>query len=455
MSTLDAERRMEASDEIAAWLMGPPENAAGEQEDAWDWVKGIAGGAATGATTGMALGPYGALVGGLIGGGLGALQTAQQQTGPGDGTVHTAPAATASAAASSTLSKPAVSVPSPSPAASVGAVAPRPADGSAPTAASLPPAKDVLAQLAALLPLLLQLVSQSTAPARSAESTAEESGDLVPDEAFERTETANTAAPSAEAMAGIQGSPVPIVPIDDPGIEHGIPEESAKEPDDDAPEYPQASRFLSAAAGNYHQRPAAPPRAIRRIVIHITDGGAEINGTIAHFRDPSTRVSAHYIVGQDGQIVQMVRHNDVAYHAHNANADSIGIEHVANTRGLAPTPLEYASSAVLVHWLCDRYRIPTDREHILGHSEADPQTTHTQCPNAVWDWPQYMALVRGEPRPQEAFASESIADGVPVPATITESPSEGATELQGIGAKPEAWVGESLVPAVYRATWRR
>ena len=34
-------------------------------------------------------------------------------------------------------------------------------------------------------------------------------------------------------------------------------------------------------------------------------------------------MSAHYIIGQDGEVVQMVRNNQIAYHAHNANTDSI------------------------------------------------------------------------------------------------------------------------------------
>src|SRR4030095_3422617 len=72
---------------------------------------------------------------------------------------------------------------------------------------------------------------------------------------------------------------------------------------------------------------------------------------------------------------------------------SIGIEHVANTKGLNPTPAQMCASAALVTWLCDTFGIPVDRTHILGHSEADTRTTHTGCPNAVWNWGYYMGLV--------------------------------------------------------------
>ncbi len=182
---------------------------------------------------------------------------------------------------------------------------------------------------------------------------------------------------SEERERGIEG-PIPDVPSQ--GMAFSVP-----------PEYPQASRFEPAATGNF--TPMASPRTISRVVIHITDGGANINGTISWFKNPAARVSAHYVVGQDGEVVQMVRHNDKAWHAGRANGDSIGIEHVANTSGLLPTSAEYCASAALVNWLCTQFSIPMDRTHILGHSEADTSTTHTACPNSVWDWDYFMGMV--------------------------------------------------------------
>jgi len=158
-----------------------------------------------------------------------------------------------------------------------------------------------------------------------------------------------------------------------------------------APEYPQADRFEPANPGNY--RAVSGTRTIDKIVIHITDSGANISSPINWFKDPRAKVSAHYVIGQDGTIVQMVAHNDVAWHAGSANGTSIGIEHVANTRGLKPTAAQMCASAALVTWLCDTYGIPADRQHILGHAEADGRTTHKACPNAVWDWAYYMDMI--------------------------------------------------------------
>ena len=76
------------------------------------------------------------------------------------------------------------------------------------------------------------------------------------------------------------------------------------------------------------------------------------------------RSSAHYIIGRDGEVVQMVLNADTAHHASQANSRSIGIEHNANKptrsnpRDLPPTAEQYEASARLVAWLCRADRHP-------------------------------------------------------------------------------------------------
>ena len=173
------------------------------------------------------------------------------------------------------------------------------------------------------------------------------------------------------------------------------------------PDYPAASRFVPANARNFRagRRRGA---VIDRIVIHITAGGPRIDGTIGWFQNgerinSQTGVqagpsSAHYIVGRDGEVVQMVRNADTAYHASSANSRSIGIEHNANKpyrlnrRDLPPTQVQYQASAHLVAWLASQYSVPLDRTHIVGHIEATPGDNH-DCPSSYWDWDAYMQCV--------------------------------------------------------------
>lgn len=178
-----------------------------------------------------------------------------------------------------------------------------------------------------------------------------------------------------------------------------------------APQYPGASEFLPARAG--HFRVPATPRTISRVVIHITDG-TTLSGATGWFRSANNtgHTSAHYVVGQDGTIVQMVRHEDIAHHAGAANGDSIGIEHVALSPAgaqrlsaqmgrtiapLYPSDAQYRASASLVQWLCRTLGIPVDRDHIVGHSEA-AATSHAGCPNSVWNWYAYLNYL-GIPQP--------------------------------------------------------
>jgi N-acetyl-anhydromuramyl-L-alanine amidase AmpD len=66
-------------------------------------------------------------------------------------------------------------------------------------------------------------------------------------------------------------------------------------------------------------------------------------GAIRRFKDPSSQLSAHYVIGQDGRIAQLVSEADTAYHAGNylMNLRSIGIEHEAGP-AMAPTDALYA-----------------------------------------------------------------------------------------------------------------
>ena len=104
---------------------------------------------------------------------------------------------------------------------------------------------------------------------------------------------------------------------------------------------------------------------IDHIVVHYTTS-RNIEGTITHFKTGAPRTSAHYIIGRDGKLVQMVPDNDTAWHAGSGamNRRSIGIEHVA-APGDEITPAQGATSAALIGWLMAHYGIP--RDNVLPH----------------------------------------------------------------------------------------
>jgi hypothetical protein len=130
-------------------------------------------------------------------------------------------------------------------------------------------------------------------------------------------------------------------------------------------------------------------------------------GTIDLFQNSASQVSAHYLVSQEGEVVQMVREKNVAWHAGNweYNQRSIGIEHEDKGNWNKPnwaTEELYQASAALVRYLCDKYGIPKDRNHIIGHNEVPGVTK--PCPGQYWDWDYFMGLIKGVPAPRKFWA---------------------------------------------------
>ncbi|MDP4503344.1 N-acetylmuramoyl-L-alanine amidase [Nonomuraea turcica] len=159
-------------------------------------------------------------------------------------------------------------------------------------------------------------------------------------------------------------------------------------------DYPGA-RWVPAHSSNYAVSNRPTSDTIDRIVIHVTQGSYA--GTISWFQNGprANPSSAHYVIrSSDGAITQMVREKDRAFHAGSFNRRSVGIEHegfVDNATWF--TDAMYRASAALTRNIADRYGIPKDRTHIVGH-HAVPGTDHTD-PGPHWNWTTYMQYVTG------------------------------------------------------------
>ncbi|MFF8843711.1 N-acetylmuramoyl-L-alanine amidase [Streptomyces sp. NPDC015127] len=140
---------------------------------------------------------------------------------------------------------------------------------------------------------------------------------------------------------------------------------------------------------------------IRQIIIHDTEGSYA--GALATFQNPASYASAHYLIrASDGLVTQMVENKNLAWHAGNwtANMHAVGIEHegYAIKEGSWYTEPQYESSAAVVKYVAQKYGIPLDREHIIGHDEVPGQLDakvrgmHWDA-GPFWDWNHYMALM--------------------------------------------------------------
>lgn len=110
--------------------------------------------------------------------------------------------------------------------------------------------------------------------------------------------------------------------------------------------------------------------------------------------------SSNFIVGLDGEIIQCMPIDEVAYHAgKNANYSSIGIEVCHPEADGKFNKATYDSLVKLVSWLCDKYGI--SRDNVIRHYDVNGK-----------DCPRYYA---GEPgsdgyRRWEAFKDDLIFD---------------------------------------------
>jgi N-acetylmuramoyl-L-alanine amidase len=128
------------------------------------------------------------------------------------------------------------------------------------------------------------------------------------------------------------------------------------------------------------------------IVLHYT-GMPNIEAAIAKLCSPGSEVSTHYVVMEDGYIVQCVPEARRAWHAGAAvwegesdiNSCSIGIE-IANpghSYGYPDFPKrQIAAVTALCRSIFTRHRIPAWR--VLGHSDVAP--TRKQDPGEKFPW---------------------------------------------------------------------
>lgn len=203
------------------------------------------------------------------------------------------------------------------------------------------------------------------------------------------------------------------------------------------------AEWRPAAASHFRKGRRA---TIDRVVLHTVEGSYE--GAIGTFQKGARKVSAHYVVGKAGALARCVEDEDTAWHCGSWNGRSIGIEHEGYAgKASTWTPELLRTSARLTRWLCDRYGIPIDREHIVGHVEA-PGATHTD-PGPHFDWDAYLELVRSDGGPGGLPTRRD--DGLPPPEKKEEKDRAPEEEAPPEAPSPEDAVLEPLKPRAGRA----
>ena len=141
------------------------------------------------------------------------------------------------------------------------------------------------------------------------------------------------------------------------------------------------------------------------IVIHTCEGG--YSGCWSWLTSSSARVSAHYVVKEDGsEISQLVRESHRAWHvgatyqcSRNGNVDcwrngysvkhfSVGIEHGGYASQSSFPDGQIDASAKLACDIARDHDIPRDSYHIVAHGTLQPYNRTDPGPN--WPWAEYL-----------------------------------------------------------------
>lgn len=128
------------------------------------------------------------------------------------------------------------------------------------------------------------------------------------------------------------------------------------------------------------------------LILHYT-GMDTGEAALQRLSDPQAKVSSHYVVCEDGRVIQMVREKDRAWHAGESmwrglddiNSRSIGIE-IVNAGPVGNYPdfpdKQITSVIALCKDIIARHNI--EQRYILGHSDIAPQ--RKQDPGEKFPW---------------------------------------------------------------------
>jgi N-acetylmuramoyl-L-alanine amidase len=153
------------------------------------------------------------------------------------------------------------------------------------------------------------------------------------------------------------------------------------------------------------------------LVLHYT-GMADAASAITRLCDPESKVSCHYLIAEDGQIVRMVPEEKRAWHAglsrwrtvDDVNSASIGIELVNPGHELGYRPFPEAQMAALMPLMKDIVeRHGITRGNIVGHSDIAP--ARKIDPGELFDWDRLAAVRLALPKPFQYLNDPHWTDG--------------------------------------------
>lgn len=171
--------------------------------------------------------------------------------------------------------------------------------------------------------------------------------------------------------------------------------------------------IIDAPSPNFDER----DQPVSMVVLHYT-GMADAASAVERLRDPEARVSAHYLIDEDGKVLRLVPEEMRAWHAGKSwwrgvqalNGCSVGIEIVnpGHEHGYRPfTAPQMDALLPLLGGIVERHRVPP--ANVVGHSDIAP--ARKQDPGELFDWARLARLGLAIARPTSGLVDPHWTDG--------------------------------------------
>jgi N-acetylmuramoyl-L-alanine amidase len=171
--------------------------------------------------------------------------------------------------------------------------------------------------------------------------------------------------------------------------------------------------LIEAPSPNFDARTGPPDM----IVLHYT-GMRTGRVAIDRLRDPEAKVSAHYVVEEEGRVLRLVPEERRAWHAGvsfwkgrtNLNGVSIGVEIVNPGHEFGYRPFPEAQVAAVIALMDDiRGRWTIEDNMIVGHSDVAPD--RKADPGELFPWKRLAQAGHGYWAEVPAAPGEPLAEG--------------------------------------------
>jgi len=156
---------------------------------------------------------------------------------------------------------------------------------------------------------------------------------------------------------------------------------------------------------------------VSMIVLHYT-GMQDGASALRRLTDPEAKVSSHYLIAEDGQVVRLVEEDKRAWHAGRSywrgiadvNSASIGIELVnpGHEFGYRPfTEQQMEALLPLLAGIMERHGVAP--ANVVGHSDIAP--ARKQDPGELFDWARLAKHGLAVARPTRGLVDPHWTDG--------------------------------------------